>query len=84
MPRNSDQKFSMKKGVLENFSKFKGKNLRQSLLFNKVFFIKTETLSQVFSCKFREIFKNTFFTEHLRATASECLSNLWKDWYEKL
>ena len=29
-------------------------------------FLKKETLSQVFSCKFCEIFKNTFFTEHLR------------------
>ena len=34
-------------------------------------FIKKETLAQVFSCKFYEIFKNTFFTKHLRATASE-------------
>ena len=27
--------------------------------------IKKETLAQVFSCNFCEIFKNTFFTEHL-------------------
>ena len=33
-------------------------------------FIKKETLAQVFSCEFCEIFKNTFFTEHLRTTAS--------------
>ena len=33
-------------------------------------FIKKETLAQVFSCEFCEISKNTFFTEHLRATAS--------------
>ena len=33
-------------------------------------FIKKETLVHVFSCKICEIFKNTFFTEHLRATAS--------------
>ena len=32
-------------------------------------FIKMETLAQMFSCKFCEIFKNTFFTEHLRKTA---------------
>ena len=32
-------------------------------------FIKKETLVQVFSCEFCEIPKNTFFTEHLRATA---------------
>ena len=32
-------------------------------------FIKEETLTQVFSCEFCEISKNTFFTEHLWATA---------------
>ena len=32
-------------------------------------FIKKETLAQVFSCEFYEISKNTFFTEHLWATA---------------
>ena len=34
-------------------------------------FIKIETLAQVFSCEFCEISKKIFFTEHLRATASE-------------
>ena len=34
-------------------------------------FIKEETLGQVFSYEFSEISKNTFFTEHLRATASD-------------
>ena len=33
-------------------------------------FIKKETLTQVFSCEFCKIFKNTFFTELLRTTAS--------------
>ena len=33
-------------------------------------FIKKQTLSQVFSCIFCEISKNTFFTEHLQTTAS--------------
>ena len=33
-------------------------------------FIKKETLAQVFYCKSCEIFKNTFFTEHLRTNAS--------------
>ena len=33
-------------------------------------FIKKETLAQVFFCEFCEISKNTFFTEHLWATAS--------------
>ena len=44
----------------------------QSLFFNKVsgLFIKKEALPQVFSCGFCEIFKNTFFTEHVWTTAS--------------
>ena len=33
-------------------------------------FVKKEALAQVFSCEFCEIFKNTFFTEHVWATAS--------------
>ena len=33
-------------------------------------FIKKETLTQVFTCEFCEISKNTFFTEYLRAAAS--------------
>ena len=33
-------------------------------------FIKKKTLTQVFSCEFCEIFKNTFLAEHLRTTAS--------------
>ena len=61
-----------KKGALRNFTKFTGKHLCQRLFFNKVAglrtqdcnFIKKESLSQVFSCEFWEISKNTFFTEH--------------------
>ena len=33
-------------------------------------FIKKEILAQVFSCEFCDISKNTFFIEHLQATAS--------------
>ena len=55
----------MEKDVLENFAKFAGKHLCQSI------FIKKETLpAQIFSCEFCEIFKNTFFTEHLLTSAS--------------
>ena len=73
--RSSHQRCSVKKGVLINFAKFTGKYLCQSLFFNKVAraacnFIKKETVAQVFSCEFSEISKNTFFTEHLRTTAS--------------
>ena len=58
-------------GVLENIAKFTGKHLCQSLFFNKVVglrdatLLKKETLAQVFSCEVCEIFKNTFFIEHL-------------------
>ena len=38
-------------------------------------FIKKEALAQVFSCEFCEIFKNTFFTEHLRMTACGILKS---------
>ena len=38
-------------------------------------FIKKETLPQVFSCEFCKSSKNTFFTEHLWATASVFLIN---------
>ena len=33
-------------------------------------FIRKETLAQEFSCEFCGVFKDTFFTEHFRATAS--------------
>ena len=56
-----------KKDVLENFTKSTGKHLCRPQASN---FINKETLAQVFSCEFCEIFKNTFFTEHLRTTAS--------------
>ena len=67
---------SVKKGVLRNFAKSTGKHLRHSLLFNKVAdlgscnFIKKETPTKVFSCEFRKIFINTFFTEHPGTTAT--------------
>ena len=39
--------------------------------------IKKDNLAHVFSCEFCEIFKNIFFTEHLRAAVSAYwLSNL--------
>ena len=63
--RSSHWRCSVRKGVLRNSAKFTGKHLCQSLLFKK------EILVQVFSCKFCEISQITFFTEHLRTTASE-------------
>ena len=39
-------------------------------------FIKKETPTQVFSCKYCKIFKSTFFEEHLQATASAVLNDI--------
>ena len=75
--RSSHQRYSVRKDVFRNFSKFTGKHLCQSLFFNKVVqaqacnFIKKETLAQVFAFEFWEISKKTFFTEHLWATGSD-------------
>ena len=47
--------------------------------------MKKETLAQVFSCEFREISKDTFFTEHLWATASlQCKHVFRKSWTKTL
>ena len=64
------------KGVLKNFPKFTGKHLCPDLFFIKVAgsagnFIKKETLAQVFSCKFYEISKKTFFYWTPRVAVSE-------------
>ena len=40
----------------------------------KLQFIKRETLVQVFSCEFWEIFKSNYFVEHLRTVASGYIS----------
>ena len=66
MYRSSHWRCSAKKGVLRNFTKFTGNDLLACS------FIKKETLSQVFSWEFCEIYKNIFSTEHLRTIASVC------------
>ena len=67
LDRISHQKCSVREGVLRNFAKITGKQLYQSLFFDKV---AGPRPAQVFSCEVCKIFKNTFFTEHLQATAS--------------
>ena len=65
--RSSHLRCSLRKDVLRDFAKFTGKPLCQSFFFNKVAglsLFKKETLPEVFSCKFCEISKNTFFTKH--------------------
>ena len=79
--RRSYRRCSVKIVVLKNFAKLTGKHLYQGLFFNKVVglrpanFIKKETLAQLFSCDFCEIFKSTFLTVHIWTTASAFLKN---------
>ena len=68
----------VKKSVLQNFPKFTGKHLCLSFFFNKVAglkasnFIKKRLQHNCFHKNVENvnIFKNTYFEEHLRATAS--------------
>ena len=69
--RSSHGRRSVKKCVFKNFATFTGKHLYQDFFFNKVagtacLFIKNEAWlgTGIFLWIF-EIFKNTFFTEHL-------------------
>ena len=60
--RSSQWSCSVRQSVLRNFAKFTGKHLYQRFFFNKVASsIKKETLVQVFSCEFCEVFKNAIF-----------------------
>ena len=75
--RSIHQRCSIENSIFKNFTVFTGKHLCQSLFLflnscrsQACNFIK-ETLAQVFSCGFSEIFKNTFFTEHPWTTASK-------------
>ena len=75
--RSSHRRCSVKIGVLRNFTKFTGKDLCQSLFFNKVAGLRPATLlkkrlwQRCFFREFCEISKNTFSTEHLQRTASD-------------
>ena len=79
MMRSCHQKCSVRKAILRNFTKFTGKHVS---LFEACNFIKKETLTHVFSCEFCEISKNTFSTEHLRATDSVWFLSQFADWVE--
>ena len=64
--RNSRSRIIFKIGVLKNFTILAGKHLCWILFSNKVAGPRPETPTEVFSCKYSEIFKNSFFIEHLR------------------
>ena len=74
-------KCSMKKGVSKNFAKFTGKYLCRSVSFNEFAggacnFIKKENPTQVFSCEFCKVFKNSYFVEYLQTAASDSFSTI--------
>ena len=60
---------SVRKGVLRNFAKFTGKHLCQGLFFNKV----KGLWHSYIPVNFAKFLRTPFLTEHLRASASECL-----------
>ena len=66
--RNSRPEMFCKKGILRNFLKFTGKDLRQSLFFLACNFVKKETLTQLFSCEFCTISNSTFSSEVVYVT----------------
>ena len=72
-----------KNGVLKNFPKITGKRLCQSLFFNKVVGLRSETLLkrdsgiEVF-CEFCEIFKNSFFYRTPPVATSEKMEKVIK------
>ena len=73
--RESDLKFGSKLSHQNIISAATSKFQWMSLNLNEVAdlacnIIKKEFLAQVFSYEFCESFKNTFFTEHLRVSAS--------------
>ena len=80
MLRSSRRGCSVRGGALRNFANMHRKT---SLFLNRFLgwdlqpYWK-ETLTQVFSCKFWKISKNTFFTEHFRVTASLCCFTLFQ------
>ena len=61
------------KVVLKKFTKFTGKHLRWSLLWNSES-LQQKTSSQVFSYEFFEIFKNSYSKKYIQVTTPESLS----------
>ena len=70
--RSSRPEVFCQKGVLQNFSKFTGKYLCQTLFFNKVTGLRPATVlkkrlwHRCFPLNFEKILRTLFFVEHLR------------------
>ena len=69
--RSSHPEVFCKRGVLRNFTKFTGKHLCwspfliQLEVMKDCSFNKKGNPTQVFSCEYHKVFKNSFFMEHL-------------------
>ena len=63
-----------------NFTKFRGKNLWGSLFSKFADGRPAEALAQMFAFEFYEIFKFTYFVEHLRMAASGISFLNWVHW----
>ena len=75
MYRCIHQMCSIKKGLLKISQNSQEISCAKVSVFFFCFnFIEKETLALMFSCGFCEIFKNTYFEEHLRMAASVCIS----------
>ena len=81
----------MQKGVLRNFAKFTQKHLCQSLFFNKVAGLRPATLlkkrpgTDVFTCEFCEISKNTSLDRTSLVAASElCALSIYINTLKKI
>ena len=72
--RSSHRRCFIIKGVLINFAKFTGKQLCQSLFFNKLV-LKKILWHRCFSVNFAKFLRTTFLTEHLWVTASVRMKN---------
>ena len=77
--RSSRPEVFCEKDVFKKFAKFTGKYLCQNLFFVtlQASVLKKETLAQVFSCEFCEIFKNIYFYRTPLVTASVFRNKTW-------
>ena len=87
--RSSHQRYSIKKALLKSFAMSPGKHLCWSpFLIMLQLEMQVESPTQVFSCEYCEIFKNTYFEEHLRTAASvyvkKKLKPTWSPYVEDL
>ena len=77
LSRSSQQSCPVRKGVLQNFAKFTGNRLGQSLFLNKDAGLKLATLLKKrvwhswFPVNFAKFLRTLFFTEHVWANASD-------------